>query len=374
MPPKTAVYCRVSTEEQALEGYSIDAQKEILENYCVAQDYEIWAVYVDDGFSGRSTNRPAYRRMMEEIDRWDIMLVLKMDRIHRNSRNFMNMMDTLGRKHKEFVSATESLDTTNAMGRFVMAMIQNIAQLESEQIGERTYMGMRQKAETMSNTREASRTMGMNPPYGYVLEDGLLRSVPEELAHVREVFAYCSGGMSQAAAAEALNRDGVRTRRGSRWTAYSIGSMVHNPIYAGYMRWNGVLYRHYAGTAVSPADFNELQRLAASRERDPSKKKDRLTVPEDDWGTEEGAASPFGEDGYPRENDYGHDGQGGNSRDQRCDRTDDVPGAFIGITGGFIRRLRGPSDDRGPARVAERRSVGILLSASGTIHAIGTSR
>ncbi len=312
--------------------------------------------------------------MMEEIDRWDIMLVLKMDRIHRNSRNFMNMMDTLGRKHKEFVSATESLDTTNAMGRFVMAMIQNIAQLESEQIGERTYMGMRQKAETMSNTREASRTMGMNPPYGYVLEGGLLRSVPEELAHVREVFAYCSGGMSQAAAAEALNRDGVRTRRGSRWTAYSIGSMVHNPIYAGYMRWNGVLYRHYAGTAVSPADFNELQMLSASRERDPSKRKDRLTVPEDDWSTDEKSASPLGEDGYPSHDDDGHDGQGDSGGDLRCDRADDAPGILPGTARRFPCGLRGPSDDRRPARIAERRSFGVLLSAVGAVHGIMTSR
>lgn len=280
---RAAVYCRVSTEEQALEGYSIAAQKEVLENYCIAQDYEIWRVYVDDGYSGRNTNRPGYRQMMEEIDSWDIMLVLKMDRIHRNSRNFMNMMDLLGRKHKEFVSATESLDTTNAMGRFVMAMIQNIAQLESEQIGERTYMGMKQKAETMSNTERESRTMGMNPPYGYELEDGVVRSIPEELERVREVFMDYGKGMSQTDIAEELNRDGVRTRRGKRWTAYSVGTLLHNPVYAGYMRWNGVLYRHYAGTAVSPTDFNEVQKLAVSKEKDPSKRKEPLLVPEDDF-------------------------------------------------------------------------------------------
>ncbi|MGI6009495.1 MAG: recombinase family protein [Methanomethylophilus sp.] len=280
---RAAVYCRVSTEEQALEGYSIAAQKEVLENYCIAQDYEIWRVYVDDGYSGRNTNRPGYRQMMEEIDSWDIMLVLKMDRIHRNSRNFMNMMDLLGRKHKEFVSATESLDTTNAMGRFVMAMIQNIAQLESEQIGERTYMGMKQKAETMSNTERESRTMGMNPPYGYELEDGVVRSIPEELERVRGVFMDYAKGMSQTDIAEELNRDGVRTRRGKRWTAYSVGTLLHNPVYAGYMRWNGVLYRHYAGTAVSPTDFNEVQKLAVSKEKDPSKRKEPLLVPEDDF-------------------------------------------------------------------------------------------
>lgn len=86
----------------------------------------------------------------------------------------MNMMDLLNRKGKQFVSAMEDLDTSNAMGRFVMTMIQNIAQLESEQIGERTFMGMRQKAETMDNRPGRNRTMGFTPPFGYRLEDGEL--------------------------------------------------------------------------------------------------------------------------------------------------------------------------------------------------------
>ena len=181
MTAKAAVYCRVSTEEQALAGYSIDAQKERLTAYCSFslddsgnEAYEIFRFYVDDGYSGKSQNRPAYRRMIEEIDEWDVIIVLKMDRIHRNSRNFMNMMDLLNRKGKQFVSATEELDTSNAMGRFVMTMIQNIAQLESEQIGERTFMGMRQKAETIENVPGSSRTMGFSPPFGYRLEDGNL--------------------------------------------------------------------------------------------------------------------------------------------------------------------------------------------------------
>ena len=61
---RAAVYVRVSTEEQAAEGYSIDAQKMILEDYCVAEGWDVVAVYEDDGYSGRNTKRPAYRRMM----------------------------------------------------------------------------------------------------------------------------------------------------------------------------------------------------------------------------------------------------------------------------------------------------------------------
>src|SRR5438445_10312285 len=84
--------------------------------------------------------------MMAERDQWDALLVIKMDRIHRNSRNFMEMMENLREWGKDFVSASESLDTSTAMGRFVMDIIQRIAQLESEQIGERVYMGVSQQA------------------------------------------------------------------------------------------------------------------------------------------------------------------------------------------------------------------------------------
>src|SRR3989304_10186007 len=99
--------------------------------------------------------------MMEERDLWDTILVIKMDRIHRNSRNFMEMMDDLRRWGKNFASATESLDTSTAMGRFVMDIIQRIAQLESEQIGERVDMGMGQKA------KKGGGGLGAPPPYGY---------------------------------------------------------------------------------------------------------------------------------------------------------------------------------------------------------------
>ena len=149
---REAIYVRVSTEEQSTEGYSLDAQKAMLNDYCVAEGWDIAGIYEDDGYSGRNIKRPEYARMIEDSDLWDVILVLKMDRIHRNSRNFMNMMDDLNRDGKMFVSATESLDTTNALGRFVVDMIQRIAQLESEQIGERTYIGMKEKAESMSNT------------------------------------------------------------------------------------------------------------------------------------------------------------------------------------------------------------------------------
>jgi len=277
---RAAVYVRVSTEEQSTEGYSLEAQKVILRDYCIYKNWEIADIYEDGGYSGRDIKRPEYRRMMEEHDKWDVLLVLKMDRIHRSSRNFMNMMDDLNKKGKMFVSQTEALDTTNALGRFVVDMIQRIAQLESEQIGERTYIGMREKAESMSNTEKESRTMGFSAPFGYNLNNGILLSAPEELAIIVEIFEEYLSGTTMDGIAYALNRTGRPTRRGNPWNIYNIRNILHNPIYAGYMRWDDVLVKHFAQTAVSPDDFNRVQDLIASKIRDPRKRKTRKILDE----------------------------------------------------------------------------------------------
>ena len=218
--------------------------------------------------------------MMAEMDEWDLILVLKMDRIHRNTRNFILMMDELAKRKKEFRSATEELDTTTAMGRFVVTMIQNIAQLESEQIGERTKLGMKEKAETLRNRPGENHTMGFNPPFGYGLEDGILHAVTGELEIVRRIYREFEEGNSLSQISENLNRDGIRTRRGSKWTKDNLSTILHNPIYAGYMRWETVLVRHFAIPAVNPVDYNRVQELAASRARNPARKNAEL-VPEE---------------------------------------------------------------------------------------------
>ena len=283
---RAAIYVRVSTEEQASEGYSIGAQKEMLQDYCIVEGWEVAGVYEDDGYSGRSVKRPAYQRMMSEMDSWDVLLVIKMDRIHRNSRNFMNMMEVLSKHGKMFVSQSEALDTTNALGRFVVDMIQRLAQLESEQIGERTYMGMREKAETLDKVEEGKRTMGFTPPFGYRLENGGLEEEPDELQIVSRMFSEYLGGSTMDEISWSLGREGILTRRGNPWNKRNMSTVLHNPVYAGYMRWEDVLIRHHAPTAVSIEEFNRTQELMASKVRDPSKRNVFLIPTLDDFISE----------------------------------------------------------------------------------------
>src|SRR2546422_7992988 len=210
---RVALSSRVSTEDQAKQGFSLAAQARRLHLFARAQHWIVSGEYVDDGYSGRDVRRPEYERMLRERDRWDAILVLKMDRIHRNSRNFMAMMDDLARSGKDFVSATESLDTGTATGRFVADMLQRIAQLESEQTGERVHMGMRQAA-------EEGQFLGMSDPYGfrYDSDAGHLVVVPEEAAIVRDICAWKRGGKSLTWIADRLNARGVRTKKGRAWS------------------------------------------------------------------------------------------------------------------------------------------------------------
>jgi DNA invertase Pin-like site-specific DNA recombinase len=259
---RAAIYTRVSTEDQAKDGFSLDAQLDKLRSYCKARDWKISGEYIDDGYSGRNIkHRPAYNTMMEEMDKWDALLVIKMDRIHRNSKNFMQMMEDLKKQGKEFVSMTESLDTGTAMGRFVMDIIQRIAQLESEQIGERVYIGMKQKAKTNSGM------LGFNIPYGYNYIDNKLIINEDESKNVKEIFNLYLDNCSMKKIAEKLNKKNIPTKNNKTWASQTIASILKNPLYCGYLHWEEHLNKSNHEIIIEPNIFNKVQKMIKQKSR-----------------------------------------------------------------------------------------------------------
>ncbi len=249
---RAALYARVSTDDQAREGFSLDAQIKRMTAYCRVRGWDVADIYRDEGFSGRSADRPEYSRMMSESDRWDIILVLKMDRIHRNSVNFAAMMDRLRAEGKDFNSMQDKFDTTTAMGRFVMDIMQRIAQLESEQIGERVKLGMTFKA------KEGGGHLGSGHPYGYEYSGGSMRVVEAEAAVVRDIFNMRLRGSTFKEIAEYLNRSGVPTKRGGVWRPQTISNILRNPVYVGYVDWNGIVRRGDQEPVVSMEKYVAL--------------------------------------------------------------------------------------------------------------------
>lgn len=260
---EVAIYGRVSTNDQAEKGFSLDAQVSRLKSYCESRNWNVFDVYVDNGFSGRNVHRPKYKEMMKNIDGWDVILVIKMDRIHRNSKNFMSMMEVLESKGKDFVSMTESLDTSTAMGRFVMDIIQRIAQLESEQIGERVFMGMEQKA-ISGNCRNGGRI-----PLGYVKHDG--KYIIDELERkvVEQVFSMYISGMSCKRIADYLNSVDVSTKYDAVWRSQTVITILKNPFYCGYYHWNGYVSRGIHKKIVTKKLFLKVQSIIKSRKGKP---------------------------------------------------------------------------------------------------------
>ncbi len=258
---RAAIYARVSTDDQAKEGFSIAAQLKRLNAYCKARGWALANAYVDEGFSGRGIERPAYQRMMSEIETWDVLVVLKMDRIHRNSRNFTNMMDLLKERNKEFNSMQESFDTTTAIGRFVMDIIQRIAQLESEQIGERVKMGMAQKA------KKGKGHNGFPEPYGYDFRDGHLVLDEAEAIVVEKIYNGYLEGSSLMDIARRLNGEGISTKKGRAWEKATVQNVLTNPIYCGTLVWDGIEQHEAHPAIIEIGVFVEVQRLLGTRRR-----------------------------------------------------------------------------------------------------------
>ncbi|WP_034757836.1 recombinase family protein [Rossellomorea vietnamensis] len=232
---KAAVYVRVSTTEQASEGYSIRAQTDRLKAYCVSQGWDIFEIYIDDGYSAKDTNRPNLERMMKHIEQnlIDCVLVYRLDRLTRSVRDLYNILETFDKNDCKFKSATEVYDTTTAMGRMFITIVAALAQWERENTGERIRMGMEQKA------REGNWVINQ-APYGYDLdkENKSLKINEEEALTVQRIFNYYIEGKGARSIAVELNRLQIRTKTNSPWSDFKIKYVLTNPTYIGTMRYN----------------------------------------------------------------------------------------------------------------------------------------
>ena len=244
-----AIYTRVSTEEQAEGGFSLDYQLEKLRAFCVARDFNIVGEYIEAGESGRTIKRPEYQRMMQDIDKWDGLLVIKMDRAHRSQVNFTQMMEILSKKYKHFVSMTESYDTSTAIGRLLMDFSVRLAQFESEQTGERTFIGMKQKAKDLT-----AGWNGGKPPFGYRVEEGKFIPIPADLAMVKKAFELYMEGVSIPKLAELFDRP-----------YGNVQFWLRNPIYAGFKKWSNVVRKFPVEPIISPMLFNQVQKLKCTK-------------------------------------------------------------------------------------------------------------
>lgn len=240
---KVAIYARVSTTEQAEEGYSIDEQVRVLNEYCTKEGYEVFDEYIDRGISGKNiTSRPAVQRLLvdAEYKAFDMVLVWKMNRLARKSLDLMSIVDKLNSKNIAFRSYTEKYETESPTGKLQFQMMAAIAEYERNNIAENVKMGM------IARAKDGSWNGGQVLGYDVITvksenkkkKQTRLEINMKEASTVRKIFELYTSGYGYKSIANQLNKNGYRTKKDKTFSLNAIKSIVTNPIYAGYIRYN----------------------------------------------------------------------------------------------------------------------------------------
>jgi DNA invertase Pin-like site-specific DNA recombinase len=215
-------YVRVSTERQAEQGISLEAQQAKVRAMATVQGAELVDLIVDGGESAKSLNRPGLQRLLTLVHsgRVDAVIVAKLDRLTRSVKDLCSLLELFEKRKVALISVAESLDTGSAAGRLVITIMGAVSQWEREAIGERTRDALRHK-------RGNGERVG-NIAFGYRLSlDGLhLEPDPTEQRALSAIQELRQGGHSLRGIAATLNRQGQHTRRGTPWRLESVARAV----------------------------------------------------------------------------------------------------------------------------------------------------
>lgn len=236
---KIALYIRVSTMMQFEKGNSVDEQKRRLKAYCESQGWQQYKMFVDAGQSGSNMNRPALQELIEQINNFDMVLVYKLDRLSRKQRDILYLIeDVFLANNVEFNSITESFDTSTPVGRMVLSMMGAFAELERQQIRERTKMGR------LASVTNGQWRGGFGVPTGYTYTppteggDRNLHINEYEAQIVRRIFELYDSGYGYMKIVEIINSEFGRKFSG----ATAIRNILRNETYLGKVKYCGKLY------------------------------------------------------------------------------------------------------------------------------------
>ena len=248
-----AIYIRVSTDFQFEEGYSVDVQKEQLTAYCVSRGLKNYQYYIDGGWSGSNMERPELERLMEDIKNKRIshVIVYKLDRLSRSQKDTLYLIeDVFIPNNIDFISLTETLDTSTPIGRTMIGILAAFAQLERENIRFRTRMGMNERV------KEGYWMGGGRIPFGYDYDKKQGVLVPNKDADtVKKVYElYLKGYAPQNISNMlGLKYDRLATQILKRKTNYGI------------IEFNGVEYQGRHEPIITKEIYDKAMKMMADR-------------------------------------------------------------------------------------------------------------
>ena len=248
-----AIYIRVSTDAQAEEGYSIDAQIERLNAYCVSKDIKNYEHYIDRGWSGSNIERPEIMRLIQDVkdDKISHVIVYKLDRLSRSQKDTLYLIEDVFNPHNaDFISINENMDTSTPMGRLMLGILSAFAQLERENIRERTRMGM------LERVKEGLWMGGGRVPYGYDYdkEQGIL--VPnKDREKVRQMYELAIKGYTSNRIAKTL---------GFKFDN-QVTKILRRKTNLGLIEYNEIEYQGRHEPLVDKETFDKVQDILDSR-------------------------------------------------------------------------------------------------------------
>jgi DNA invertase Pin-like site-specific DNA recombinase len=272
---RCAIYTRKSMPvRQEQEFTSLDAQREACVGYIQRQPG--WVLvperYDDGGFTGANMERPAFQRLMEDLDagKIDVVVVYKVDRLSRSLLDFPKVMERFKAANASFVSVTQNFSTADAMGRLTLNMLMSFAEFEREMIAERT-------KDKVAAARRKGKWTGGPVPLGYEVKDKRLVVDELEASVVREAFELYQQHGSMGQVARLLNERKLlpkaqRARNGCevpRWTKDAVGRLLRNPVYAGLLQSGKELCEGEQQALVVRAAWERVQRMLEGHERAP---------------------------------------------------------------------------------------------------------
>lgn len=264
---RVAIYIRVSTNEQATEGYSISEQKDRCVKYCEAMRYTVAKIYTDPGYSGSNIDRPAMQQLISDVktNLFDTVLVYKLDRLSRSQKDTLYLIEDVFLKNNvSFISMSENFDTSSPFGRAMIGILSVFAQLEREQIKERMTMG-RIGAAKLGRWRGGS---GVPLGYKYTAGDGGVLKIDEyEASQVKELFSLWNEGISSSAICTRFRNKGYTNKYGKWNNAGVIPDIISNPIYIGKQRYDGNIFPGLQ-EGIIPYDVFQAAQLELRRRRE----------------------------------------------------------------------------------------------------------
>lgn len=257
-PPRATIYLRQSTYKE--ESISLEMQEIACRDYCARHGYDVVAVEADPGISGRTWNRPAVQRSMQQLDdrTADVVVLWKWSRLSRSRKDWALAIDRADLAGGRIESATEPIDTATASGRFARGVMTEFSAYQSELIGE-VWEEVRQRR--LRSGLPASGRL----PYGWRWVKGQgIEQHPDQAPHVVEMYQRYLSGQGAAAIARWLNSHGIPGPNGAEWVRARPLTVMDSPIHAGLIPYRGTTY---PGEHEGIIDADTWARYQAERER-----------------------------------------------------------------------------------------------------------